>query len=152
MGAAPIILTGLATALALASVGGGLYEFLVVDPSWPKRQDIIQPARGGISRKRFWMPAHIVFELSLLAALFLIWQQPETRFWLLLALGSHVAMRIWSGFDFIPKALAFERYGAERFSEADARRWTRRSLLRLPLDLVTGLAMMLAFVALTRLG
>jgi hypothetical protein len=33
------------------AVGGGVV--LVVDPSWPRRPDIIQPERGGISRKRF---------------------------------------------------------------------------------------------------
>ena len=48
----------LATALASMSLGGALYEFTVVDPFWPRRPDIIQPARGGISRKRFWIPAH----------------------------------------------------------------------------------------------
>ena len=51
-----------AAAFALASVGGGLYEFLVVDPFWPKRPDLIQPARGGISRKRFWISIHVAFE------------------------------------------------------------------------------------------
>src|SRR5262249_47389254 len=45
-------LVSVAAALALVSLGGGLYEFLVVDPFWPRRPEIIQPARGGISRKR----------------------------------------------------------------------------------------------------
>jgi hypothetical protein len=65
-----VLVTAFATSLALVSVGGGLYEFLVVDPAWPRRPDIIQPARGGVSRKRFWIPAHTVFELTLIAALF----------------------------------------------------------------------------------
>ncbi len=55
-------------------------------------------------------------------------------------------MRIWSAFDFIPKALAFERADAESISETDARNWTRRSLQRLPLDLITCAAMLVAFV------
>jgi hypothetical protein len=141
-----------ATALALASLGGGLYEFLVVDPFWPRRPDLIQPQRGGISRRRFWIPAHIAFELVLIVSLVVTWGHPTTRTPLLVALASHTAMRIWSAFDFIPKALAFERAEAGTIAEAAARRWSRRSRGRLPLDLVTCGAMVSALVATARLG
>jgi hypothetical protein len=124
-----------ATALALLSLGGGLYEVLVVDPFWPKRPDLIQPARGGISRKRFWIPAHTAFELFLVLSLVPAWGNRDLRFWLLLALSSHVIMRIWSAFDFIPKALAFEK--AATVDEGAARKWSRRSKFRFPLDLCT---------------
>ena len=124
-----------AAALALLSLGGGLYEFLVVDPFWPKRPDLIQPARGGISRKRFWIPAHTVFELTLILSLVWAWSNADLRFWLLVALASHVTMRLWSAFDFIPKALAFEK--AVTVDEVAARKWSRRSKFRFPLDLCT---------------
>jgi hypothetical protein len=140
----------LAASLALASLGGGLYEFLVVDPFWPRRPDLIQPARGGVSRRRFWIPAHTAFELALVAALIALWSQPDARTSLLVALASHAAMRIWSAFDFIPKALAFER--AASVDERTARAWTRRSRPRLPLDLVTCVAMLAAFAAAARAG
>ena len=142
----------LAAALALISLGGGLYEFLVVDPFWPRRPDIIQPQRGGISRRRFWIPAHTTFEVSLIAALIFTWGQPAVRAPLLGALASHCAMRIWSAFDFIPKALAFERADPDTIAEAAARRWSRWSLGRLPLDLVTCGAMLFALVAAARLA
>src|SRR5215813_6843911 len=121
-----------AAGFALLSLGGGLYEFLVVDPFWPKRPDLIQPDRGGISRKRFWIPAHTVFELTLIVSLIWAWNNPTLRFWLLMALGSHATMRIWSAFDFIPKALAFERTAS--VDEAAARKWSRRSRFRFPLN------------------
>jgi hypothetical protein len=70
---------------------------------------------------------------------------------LLVALASHAAMRIWSAFDFIPKALRFERADTDEIPEAAARSWTRRSLLRFPLDLVTCAAMLAAFAAAVRL-
>jgi hypothetical protein len=139
-----------ACSFALILVGGGLYEFLVVDPCWPRRPDIIQPDRGGISRKRFWIPAHVIFELLLIAALVLVWRLPGIRSWLWIALISHAIMRIWSAFDFIPKALAFERAEPGSINEAAARKWSHRSLLRLPLDLVTCSAMLAAFVAVVR--
>jgi hypothetical protein len=139
-------------ALALASVGGGLYEFLVVDPAWPRRPDLIQPRLGGVSRRRFWIPAHTLFELSLIASLIVAWSQPAVRIPLLTALASHGAMRLWSAFDFIPKALAFERADPATVTEAAARRWSRRSLGRFPLDLVTCTAVLCALVAAARLG
>lgn len=132
-----LLLVALSAALALVSLGGGLYEFAVVDPVWPLRPDIVQPDRGGISRRRFWIPAHVAFELTLIASLVVAWSQPLVRYALLVALASHAAMRIWSALDFIPKALAFERADPGAITEATARRWTRRSLGRLPLDLVT---------------
>jgi hypothetical protein len=139
-----------ASSLALILVGGGLYEFLVVDPVWPGRPDIIQPSRGGISRKRFWIPAHATFELLLISALVSAWSLPEVRSWLWIALTSHALMRIWSAFDFIPKALAFERAEQGTITEAAARKWSNRSLLRLPLDLVTCGALLAAFAAVLR--
>jgi hypothetical protein len=148
----PLTLIALAAALAVISLGGGLYEFLVVDPFWPRRPDLIQPARGGVSRRRFWIPAHTSFELSLIASLVVAWGQPAIRFPLLIALASHVVMRLWSAFDFIPKALAFERADPSTITEADARRWSRRSLGRLPLDVVTCGAMLIAVVTAARLA
>jgi hypothetical protein len=131
-----------ATAFALLSLGGGLYEFVVVDPFWPKRPDLIQPDRGGISRKRFWIPAHTIFELALILSLVWAWSKADLRFWLLMALASHATMRIWSAFDFIPKALAFEK--ATAVDERAARRWSRRSRFRLPLDLWTCVSLLTA--------
>ncbi len=140
----------LATALALISLGGGFYEISVVDPFWPKRPDLVQPQRGGISRKRFWIAAHIAFELMLIVSLILAWTQPEIRNYLLIALASHAIMRIWSAFDFIPKALAFEQRDPATISETEARRWTRRSMGRFPLDFITCGAMLAAFAAAAR--
>ena len=142
---------GFATALALISLGGGVYEVGVVDPAWPARPDIVHPASGGISRKRFWIPAHVVFELLLIASLVLFWSQPQVRNALLIAFASHAGMRVWSAFDFIPKALAFERADPATLTQEESRRWTRRSWLRLPLDVITCGATMAAFAAAARL-
>lgn len=57
-----------ATALALASLGGGLYEFSVVDPFWPKRPDLVQPARAWTRRSRLRLPLDLVTCGALLTA------------------------------------------------------------------------------------
>lgn len=144
------ISTGLAAALALMSIGGGLYEFSVVDPVWPQRRDLIQPELGGLSRRRFWIPAHTAFEIALIVTLVAAWSTSDARFWLLIALAAHLVMRVWSAFDFIPKALAFERLTSTAMNPDAARRWAQRSRLRLPLDLAVGLSMLLAFAAVIR--
>lgn len=146
------MLVALASGLALISLGGGLYEIFVVDPCWPRRVDLIQPARGGLSRRRFWIPAHVAFEIVLVASIAATWSETSVRVWLLPALASHAAMRLWSAFDFIPKALAFERAEASDVNETSATQWTRRSRWRLPLDVVTCCTMLMAFSATVRLG
>jgi hypothetical protein len=147
-----VLLTGLACALALVGLGGAFYEFTVVDPFWPKRPDLIQPQRGGISRRLFWIPAHIAFEIVLIVTLIVAWSAPDVRFWLIIAVISHATMRIWSAFDFIPKALAFETADPQSVSETDARSWTRRSIMRLPLALLTSFATLAAFFEAARLS
>ena len=144
------LLISVTAALALMSLGGGLYEYLVVDPAWPRRPDLVQPARGGVSRRRFWIPAHTAFELLLIASLVMTWDSNTVRTPLLIALATHAIMRLWSAFDFIPKALAFEKADPASVDPLAARRWSRRSLGRLPLDLVTCGAMLTAVLAVAR--
>jgi hypothetical protein len=142
------ILVALVAFLACATVGGGLYEVLVLDPVWPNRPAIIQPRNGGLSRRRFWIPVHAAFEVALVVAVVVCWGNHGVRTALLIALASHLAVRGWSLVDFIPKAVAFEKGDPATIERAVARRWTRRSLLRLPLDAVTCVAA-LAALALT---
>jgi hypothetical protein len=143
---AQLVVLALTAAFAILSLGGGAYEVLVLDPVWPAHPELIQPERGGVSRRRFWIPAHAAFEVALLAALWATWSVPDVRRWLFGALATHLSMRGWSFADFIPKALAFERADPRDVSLADARRWTRRSLARLPLDLATCLCLMCALL------
>ncbi|MGV0606701.1 hypothetical protein [Mycolicibacterium sp. XJ1904] len=133
-----------ATLLACVVFGDGLYGTVVVDPAWPKRPGIIQAHNGGLSRRRFWIPAHTSFEVLLVVALIASGSYADVRTALLVALASHAVMRVWSLVDFIPKAVAFERGDPAEVDEAAAVRWTRRSWLRLPLDLVTCIAMLTA--------
>jgi hypothetical protein len=144
-----ISLTAVAAAVEL---GGGFYEFSVVDPYWPKRFDLVQPQHGGINRKYFWIPAHVVFEVLLLASLALYWSKPDVRVWLLIAIASHAAMRIWSAFDFIPKALAFEKAEQTEAMVASAQSWVARSKFRFPLDVISCGSVMLALWAATRVA
>lgn len=142
-----LVLLAITAFTACASIGGGLYEFLVLDPVWPSRPAIVQPRNGGVSRRRFWIPAHGAFEIALIASLVATWSHPDVRAALLVALVSHLAMRVWSFVDLIPKAAAFEKVDPATVDRADAVRWSRRSLLRLPLDAIACAAVFTALVA-----
>jgi hypothetical protein len=139
------MIVGCAAALALISLGGGIYEVSTIDPVWPTNLAMVQPSKGGMSRRRFWIPAHVTFEILLVASLVQGWSMPSLRSWLLIGLASHATMRIWSGLYFIPRALAFERAEIEPGTQDRARRWTKWSRLRLPLDLVTCISLMTAY-------
>jgi hypothetical protein len=139
-----LVLIAAATLVACALLGGGLYEAVVVDPAWPKRPGIIQAHNGGISRRRFWIPAHTAFEVLLIVALIAAWRDTDVRLGLLVALASHAVMRVWSLVDFVPKAVNFEKADPAAVDETAAVAWTRRSLLRIPLDLITCVALLWA--------
>ena len=125
-----------ASVIALsATVGGGIYEHVVLDPAWPSHPRLIQSAHGGVTRGRFWLPAHLLFEILLLCSLALSWRSASIRVWLLLAVAGHVATRLWSALYFIPRAMAFEK--ADAVDESMARRWTLGSRFRLPVELLT---------------
>lgn len=148
-----LISVGIALFFSQISLGGGIYEHWLIDPVWPYRPALVLPSYGGIHRVRFWLPAHIAFELALLSALILNWKTAGmVRECLLVALASHATMRIWSAFDFIPKALQFEKMTPESIDLKSAQRWAKRSLGRLPLSLLTNLAMLAAFYMACRHG
>jgi hypothetical protein len=140
-----------AACLGLMILGGGFYEVLVVDPAWPKRPDLIQPERGGISRRRFWVPVHSLFELTVILALIAGWSDRGVRWWLWVALIIHAVGRVWSFADFIPKAIAFERAEPGSITEEAARRWTRRSWFRLPVEMLSCGATIAAVVRVARM-
>ena len=142
-----VLSSGLAALLAQIGLGGGVFEYCVLDPVWPANPALIQPRRGGLDRKRFWIPARTVFELSLVIGLVAAWRESEVLAWLVLAAVSHTLLRLWSAVDFIPEALAVERADPHAIPADAARRWTRRSLWRLPLALTTSLAALAAFAA-----
>lgn len=123
----------------LFELGGSLYEYLVVDSVWPQNLALIQPERGGMDRKRFWMPLHGVLTLALPLALWACWSQSTVRPWLLASAGLYVVLRGWTFAYFIPRVLQFER--GTLTDPAKARSWVRWSLLRAPLLIALTLAL-----------
>jgi hypothetical protein len=141
-----------ALTLGAVGLGGGLYETLLVDPVWPRNPAVIQPSRGGLDRKRFWVPVHALFEIALLASAWTAWGEASARLWMVLALSAHFAARVWSFTYFIPRALRFEKMGDDLSEDQVrlARRWTRLSRLRPVIEVVSILSLGAVVLVLSR--
>jgi hypothetical protein len=125
------IASRLALILGSITLGGGIYETLLVDPAWPRNLSLIQPKLGGLNRKVFWGLVHPLFELALLVSTWMNWNDLSIRVWLIVALVGHFTGRIWSFAYFIPRALRFERF--ETLTPEDMRlahRWVILSRCR----------------------
>jgi hypothetical protein len=135
----------IAVVLGAIGIGGGVYETLLVDRVWPTNPAIIQPDRGGIDRGLFWMPVHTCYELALIAAVWMVWNIVDARWWLIAALVTHFAARAWSFAYFIPKALQFEKLGdLTEEQKYEVRRWTRLSRCRPVLESLSVIAQCVA--------
>jgi len=128
----------IALVIGAIGLGGGIYETLLVDRVWPDNLAIIQPQRGGLDRKRFWIPIHSLYEVALLASAWTSWTNTYARYWIVLALVAHFLSRAWSFAYFIPRALRFEKLSELNDSDAQlARRWIHLSWRRGILEAVS---------------
>jgi hypothetical protein len=133
------------------AVGAGLYEHTVLTPLWrpspPASFAIIQPGTG-VPLQNFWVPVHAAITVLLPLSIFLTWRDRRTRTLLLVALGSYILMRAWSGAYFIPEMLAFQQIppGSAPSVELSARvaSWTFWSKFREPFDVTSFLCSLLA--------
>ena len=116
----PLLMASIAALLSAIGIGGALYEALVIDAAWPKNPQLIQPQQGGVRRTRFWIPAHVALELTLIAAIALNWASSHTRFLLLSAFACQVMTRLWSFWAIVASA----RVGSRNRSESGYSRCT----------------------------
>jgi ubiquinone/menaquinone biosynthesis C-methylase UbiE len=131
------------------TLGGGLYENVVVDPAWPTNVSIIQPGHGGVDRKVFWGLLHVALTVALPLGLWACWRRPAVRGCLLVATGIYVAIRVWSFLYFIPLALKFEvAHGMTDPLMSEAPTWARLSPIRCALTLGSVIALWLAALGL----
>lgn len=145
----PLVVLAPLSAVVLGAImfGGGIYETLLVDRVWPDNPAVIQPERGGLDRKLFWMPVHTLYELALFISLWMLWSAGDARWWTAAALGVHFAARAWSMAYFIPRALRFEKMGdLTEEQRLEARRWTRLSRYRPALEAVSIIALCAAIL------
>ena len=151
-GVSVVITPLIALVLGTIGLGGGIYETLLVDRIWPNNLAIIQPQRGGLDRKRFWIPIHTLYEIALLVSAWELWNT-YARSWILVALVAHFAARVWSFAYFIPRALRFEELSELTESQVHlARRWTRLSPCRVILEAVSIIALGAAILHLQPAG
>jgi hypothetical protein len=136
-----VIIPLIALVLGAIGLGGGIYETLLVDRVWPDNLAMIQPQRGGLDRKRFWVPIHTLYEIALLVSAWVLWNT-QARSWIVVALAAHFTARVWSFAYFIPKALRFEQLSELTELQVHlARKWIKLSPCRLILEAVSIVAL-----------
>jgi hypothetical protein len=141
----------IAIILGAIGLGGGIYETLLVDRVWPDNLAIIQPKRGGLDRKLFWVPINTLYEIALLASAWTLWGNSYARSWIIVALVAHFVSRSWSFAYFIPQAVRFENLSSLTDSELHlARRWTHLSRCRPLLEAVSIISLGAAILYLGR--
>jgi hypothetical protein len=117
--------------LGSITLGGGIYETLLVDRVWIRNVSVIQPSRGGLDRKMFWGIFHPLFEVALLVSAWMNWSHISLRVWLIGALLGHFSVRVWSFAYFIPMAHRFEKLDTITPEDMrSAHQWVRLSRFR----------------------
>lgn len=99
------------------SVGGNLFQAMVVDPAWrgapPDSVRVFAESPYAARTKRFHIhPLYLAGLLCLLASPFLAWNVPPVRDWLLAGLGCYLAVFLWTLLYFWPmNEILFARGG-----------------------------------------
>lgn len=92
--------------------GAQIFETAVVVPKWsaqpPASIAVLQGAFAP-DLKTFWIAAHSVHELTFFAAIFFCWQLHDVRLPLLIIIGLHFLVRIWTLCYFAPNIMAFQK-------------------------------------------
>ncbi|MEK6774096.1 MAG: hypothetical protein AABY64_09150 [Bdellovibrionota bacterium] len=133
------------------SIGGGVYEGLVINPQWsaspPQSFALIQEGTG-IPLQKFWIPAHIVISIFILAALYFNWHISHRRTLIIAAIVSYGIMRAWSFAYFIPEMLSFQKVPLDSGLTDElmirVERWKNLSWWRSPLDLISFMSLVWA--------
>jgi len=92
--------------------GAQIFETAAVVPKWsaaPPESLALISGPYGINLKAFWIIFHSIHEVTFLAALYFCWKIDPVRNWLLLLLGIHVAVRVWTLMYFAPNIIEFQK-------------------------------------------
>lgn len=96
--------------------GAQIFETVAVVPKWsasPPESFALISGPYGIDLKKFWIILHSIHEITFFIALYFCWKIDPVRNWLLLLLGIHVAVRVWTLFYFAPNIIEFQKISTE---------------------------------------
>lgn len=96
--------------------GAQIFETVAVVPKWsasPPESFALISGPYGIDLKKFWIILHSLHEITFFIALYFCWKIDPVRNWLLLLLGIHVAVRVWTLMYFAPNIIAFQKISTD---------------------------------------
>jgi hypothetical protein len=97
--------------------GAQIFETAAIVPKWsasPPDSFALISGTYGIDLKTFWIIFHSIHEVTFFIALYFCWKIDPVRSWLLILLGIHVAVRVWTLVYFAPNIIQFQKMAADR--------------------------------------
>lgn len=153
-----LVWLAITVALYLLMNGAQIFETALVVPAWtaaPPESLAMFQGKHRLDFKAFWIAFHSVHEITFILALVFTWRVPEVRWWLLVLLAVHVAVRVWTIAYFAPTIIEFQRLpeaaGVDPALVARAARWRTLNDLRVAIFLAVNFAMLLPVVRVARL-
>ena len=99
--------------------GAQIFETAVIVPKWTAAPPVSFQLLKGIDLKTFWVIAHSLHEITFIVALIFCWQINPVRNWLLVLLGIHFAVRVWTLAYFAPNIIEFQRIATGTAAQPD---------------------------------
>jgi hypothetical protein len=99
--------------------GAQIFETAAVVPKWsasPPESLALIGGTYGIDLKTFWIIVHSIHEITFFIALYFCWRIDPIRNWLLLLLGIHIGVRVWTLLYFAPNIIEFQKISAGNYS------------------------------------
>lgn len=96
--------------------GAQIFETVAVVPKWsasPPESFALISGPYGINLKAFWIVFHSIHEITFFIALYFCWKIDPVRNWLLLLLGIHFAIRVWTLLYFAPNIIEFQKISTD---------------------------------------
>lgn len=96
--------------------GAQIFETAAVVPKWsasPPESFALIRGPHGINLKAFWIIFHSIHEITFFIALYFCWKIDPVKNWLLLLLGIHFAVRVWTLVYFAPNIIEFQKISTD---------------------------------------
>jgi len=136
------------TAWYLLLNGAQIFETALIVPAWTAAP----PASLGLFHgpyaldfKVFWIVLHSLHEVTFVLALIFCWRVSGVRQWLLVLLGVHLAVRVWTVAYFAPTIIAFQNTppspAIDPVLVRKAAQWRHLNIIRVALFVAVNLAL-----------
>lgn len=129
--------------------GSQIFETLIFIPKWTEKAPdkfILLLDKPGVGLKSYWTIFHSLHEVIFIANIFVCWNIPNVRNWLVFLFLLHFAVRVWTILYFAPNIIRFQKIAKEGIDyddtlEKNVLRWKHLNILRVFLFILISIAL-----------